>query len=551
MDVRFHSTVLGACLVGAACGARGEGLEAIDLRRAPQAVWAVSGGVTQTLEAAGARVWSHAAVRVELAPTADGTQVRVAAPGVALETVGLRWAGEMPESVKLLGDTWERSYGDLAWRPWAAARPMPWYFLASDGRVTHGYGVAVQPNALCCWSADRGGLTLALDVRAGGVGVQLGTRVLEACTVVARAGVPGESPFQAGAAFCRQMCPRPRLPREPVYGFNDWYCAYGINTGTNFLEDAAYVTSLIPEAKNRPYLVMDDGWQVNPPAKQGVSGFGPWDRSNARFAMEMPTFARRVKALNAKPGLWYRPLFAWPEVPEAWRVKKARDYMDPTLPEVKRQIAEDMARFRAWGFELVKIDYLTFDMNNRWGYNLGDRVVHDDRAWADSSRTTAEVMLDLYRTMRQGAGDGVVIIGCNALGHLAAGLFELQRTGDDTSGLEWKRTRQNGVNTLAFRAVQDRAFFAVDADCVGLAHAGAVPWEKNRQWLDLVARSGTPLFVSWRRQLAGPEERQALREAFLRASRPAPTAEPLDWMETAAPKRWRFGDEEVTYDWGE
>ncbi|HPS07116.1 MAG TPA: hypothetical protein PLG22_06265, partial [Kiritimatiellia bacterium] len=195
------------------------------------------------------------------------------------------------------------------------------------------------------------------------------------------------------------------------------------------------------------------------------------------------------------------------------------------------------------------IDYLTFDMNNRWGYNLGDRVVHDDRAWADSSRTTAEVMLDLYRTMRQGAGDGVVIIGCNALGHLAAGIFELQRTGDDTSGLQWKRTRQNGVNTLAFRAVQDRAFFAVDADCVGLANAGAVPWEKNRQWLDLVARSGTPLFVSWRRQLAGPDERKALREAFLRASQSAPTAEPLDWMETDAPKRWRFGDDVVTYDW--
>jgi len=137
------------------------------------------------------------------------------------------------------------------------------------------------------------------------------------------------------------------------------------------------------------------------------------------------------------------------------------------------------------------------------------------------------------------------------LGHLAAGIFELQRTGDDTSGLQWKRTRQNGVNTLAFRAIQDRAFFAVDADCVGLANAGAVPWEKNRQWLDLVARSGTPLFVSWRRQLAGPEERKALRDAFLRASEPAPTAEPLDWMETSAPRRWRFGNEEATYDWND
>jgi len=527
-------------------------LNYLNLKRSPDAVWSVVGGATNALVEIAPRVWSNAAVRVETPEVAEGERVRVSAPGAALETVVLRWVGGLPESARLLGDAWERSYGDLGWRPLGAGGPMPWYFLATDGRVTHGYGVAVQPNALCCWTADKGGVTLTLDVRAGGVGVQLGNRTLEACTVVSRAWATNESPYRAGAAFCKQMCPKPRLPPEPVYGFNDWYCAYGFNTGTNFLEDAAFIASLIPEVKNRPYVVMDDGWEGNAPPKSGVSGFGPWDHSIARFEMDMPTFAQRVKALNAKPGLWYRPLYAWPEIPETWRLKKARDFMDPTAPEVKRQIAEDMKRFREWGFQLVKIDYLTFDVNNTWGFELGGRVVHDDRAWSDASRTTAEVMLDLYRTMRDGAGDGVVIIGCNALSHLAAGLFELQRIGDDTSGLDWKRTRKYGVNTLAFRAMQDRAFYAADADCVGLANAGAVPWEKNRQWLDLVARSGTPLFVSWRRQLAGPEERKALREAFLRASQATPTAEPLDWMESPTPKHWRFGNgEEVTYDWGE
>lgn len=547
----FVRTLAAWCVLCAGVAAGDEAMTFIDLTRSPSQAWTVSGGATNALTETAPRVWENPVARVETLAGKSGLQVRVSAPNAPLTAVVLRWSGTVPASAKLLGDVWERSYGDLGWRPLAAARPMPWYFLASDGRVTHGYGVAVQPNALCCWSADGAGITLTLDVRAGGVGVRLGNRTLDACTVLCREGVPTESSFQAGVAFCKLMCPSPRLPKEPVYGFNDWYCAYGVNTGTNFLEDAGFVTSLIPEAKNRPYLVMDDGWQVNPPAKQGVSGFGPWTHSNARFAMDMETFARRVKALNAKPGLWYRPLYAWPEVPDAWRLKKARDYMDPTLPEVKSQIRSDMERFRDWGFQLVKIDYLTFDMNNRWGFNLGPTVVHDDRAWADASRTTAEVMLDLYRTMRRAAGDGVVIIGCNALGHLAAGIFELQRTGDDTSGLEWKRTRQNGVNTLAFRSIQNGAFFAVDADCVGLAHAGAVPWEKNRQWLDLVARSGTPLFVSWRRQLAGPEVRQALREAFLRASQPAPTAEPLDWMETSAPRHWRFGGTDVTYDWGD
>jgi len=51
-----------------------------------------------------------------------------------------------------------------------------------------------------------------------------------------------------------------------------------------------------------------------------------------------------------------------------------------------------------------------------------------------------------------------------------------------------------GVNTLAFRMAQHNRFFAADADCVPLT--GGIPWELTRQWLDLVARSGTALFVS-------------------------------------------------------
>ena len=68
------------------------------------------------------------------------------------------------------------------------------------------------------------------------------------------------------------------------------------------------------------------------------------------------------------------------------------------------------------------------------------------------------------------------------------------RTGDDTSGRDWSRTKKMGINTLAFRSPQQGNFFDMDADCVGLTNA--IPWSLNRQWLDLLARSGTPLFVS-------------------------------------------------------
>jgi len=86
----------------------------INLKRSPDTAWTVSGGITNALVEVSPHMWSNAVARVETPATPAGLPVRVRAPGVALETVILRWIGGMPESTKLLGDTWERSYGDLA-----------------------------------------------------------------------------------------------------------------------------------------------------------------------------------------------------------------------------------------------------------------------------------------------------------------------------------------------------------------------------------------------------------------------------------------------------
>ncbi|MCQ2395731.1 MAG: hypothetical protein MJ249_15735, partial [Kiritimatiellae bacterium] len=328
-------------------------------------------------------------------------------------------------------------------------------------------------------------------------------------------------------------------------------------TATNFLKDAAFVCSLAEGLKNRPYVVMDDGWQKNSPPVikayldngPGGSGYGPWNESSAQFGMGMSEFAAKVKALGAKPGLWYRPYRAWPGAPEDLKADNDIWCFDPTKPAVKKMIFEDVSRFRAWGFDLVKIDYLTKDLCGLYGLSMGDRVFHEDMNWADDTRTSAEVMLDLLRTMRTAAGDDMVIIGCNALNHLVAGLFEVQRTGGDTSGWKWEQTRQNGVNTLSMRAIQDRIFFAVDADCAGLAHADAVPWVKNRQWIDLLGRSGTPFFISWKQELATSEVCAAISAAFSLAAVPRQIAEPLDWKANSMSCVWRTANGILVYDW--
>ena len=47
--------------------------------------------------------------------------------------------------------------------------------------------------------------------------------------------------------------------------------------------------------------------------------------------------------------------------------------------------------------------------------------------------------------------------------------MQINWTGDDTSGLQWERTRQIGINTLAFRLPQNGSFYATGADCAGIS----------------------------------------------------------------------------------
>jgi alpha-galactosidase len=156
--------------------------------------------------------------------------------------------------------------------------------------------------------------------------------------------------------------------------------------------------------------------------------------------------------------------------------------------------------------------------------------------------------LDLYGAIRRGAGDALVL-GCNTIGHLAAGLVQAQRIGDDTSGREWSRTRKMGVNTLAFRMAQHNTFFAADADCVPVT--AGIPWELTRQWLDLVARSGTALFVSVDPAAVTAEQKRVLKSALAAAARPHPPGVPLGWMDTTTPERWRLDGQMVRYNWYE
>jgi alpha-galactosidase len=67
--------------------------------------------------------------------------------------------------------------------------------------------------------------------------------------------------------------------------------------------------------------------------------------------------------------------------------------------------------------------------------------------------------------------------------------------------------------------------------------------------MELVAKSGTPLFISAQSEATGEPQRIKIKECFKAASQNLPLGEPLDWMETAVPKRWKLNDNIENFNW--
>ncbi len=517
----------------------------LDLLRYPNRAAAYAEGSRDRIELTrNAANWSatgngrNLELRTELAP--EALDLKVSAPNVPLTRIHLRWNLKVPADVLVVGDAWERSYGDLAWRGIVPERPLPWYFAIYHDGITHGYGVKTGASAFCFWQVDAEGVSLWLDLSNGGSGVLLGSRELHAATVVTYQGRAGEQPQSSIAALCRKMCPAPRLPSGPIYGTNDWYYAYGRNSAEGILRDTDLVVALAPKGGSRPFSVVDGGWA-------GSGGGSDLIVPNPKFP-DMPGLAAEIRQRSARPGIWIRPTLAPKTAKPELLLPVSRfdsssnsdndPVYDPTIPEALAEMMAKVTQVVGWKYELVKHDYSTFDLFGQWGSQMGAQPTQPGWTFHDRSHTNAEIVLSLYQSIRAAAGQETILLGCNTVGHLAAGVFELQRTGDDTSGEHWERTRRMGVNTLAYRLAQNGTFFTIDADCVGITQA--IPWELNRQWLDLIARSGSALFLSPSPDAVGPQQQADIAAAFAIAAMGKSAGHPVDWFNSTTPEHWQF-----------
>ena len=454
--------------------------------------------------------------------------------------IELEWLFKSEDGLYVLGDAWERSYADLEFEKLADNdRCMPWYFIATDKKQSFCFGVKTQPNSFVSFVYTEKGIKALVDCRNGVCGVQLNGRKLCLATFVYKEYASGDV-FACLHDYCKTLCPNPIFPKEPIYGGNNWYYAYGESCFDDIVRDAKVQAELADGIDNKPFEVVDDCWQIN-------SCEGPW-LPNEKFG-DMKKLADEIRNAGARPGIWVRLLHNR-DASFTDEMKTAKNgkckYLDPTHPYVQAFIKEDIERIKSWGYELIKHDFSTFDLFDGWGSELNPSVDSSgDWHFYDRSKTNAEIVLDLYRLIKEAAGD-IYIIGCNTVSHLCAGLVEINRIGNDTSGREWSATKLNGVNTLAFRLAQNEAFYMCDADCVGILK-DYIPWEKNKQWLEVLSYSNSPLFVSCSDKLTD-EQKRDLSTAY-NVFHQRHSIKPIDIFENKTPSQWEIDGKTVEYNW--
>ncbi|AZN41597.1 alpha-galactosidase [Paenibacillus albus] len=491
------------------------------------------------------RQWYYKDMTIELVDASNGFQVIAQSPNLSLLRIQFTWEETFLPETKFLGDAFERGYGDLGFELLKPDRIMPWYFMAVYQGETTCYGVKTAPNALCSWQVNDQSIDLWMDIRNGTLPLQLGNRALEAATVVFSHN-ENHDPFEALTSFCSIMCPSPNIPKDPVYGGNDWYYAYGNNSEELILEHTRLIAELSSSNEVRPFMVIDDGWQID--HSSHYNG-GPWHQNNQKFS-SMHELANQIKAMGVRPGIWFRPLLTNTMNNEEHFLHsdKERDeyVLDISHPDVLKRVGEDIERFVAWGYEMIKHDFTTFDLFGYWGKDMNLRYTDKVISFYNKSLTTAEIINAFYNMIEE-KSKGAYIIGCNTVSHLSAGVFAIQRTGDDTSGTDFGRTRKMGVNTLAYRMPQHKTFYLSDADCVGIT--AAIPWSQNKKWLNVLSSSGTPLFVSCNPKELTEEMIADLQEAFQLAGMNRSSAVPMDWLYNQYPSKWKMDERIAHYEW--
>ena len=492
-------------------------------------------------------------VKYEYKVEENSAKVIVYPSGAPVKFLKLRFDGDHYFVEKALGDQWERCCESteipFEWRSLMPARVMPWYMcLYGDNRLAF-YGIKTGPDCLAHWMADSRGVTLFLNLQNGSCGTDLKEPIV-ACEVVEYFSKEGESAFKSAQKFAKIMCEKPLMPKTPVFGVNNWYWAYGRISRETTRVETKQLMEMTAGTKNKPYMILDDGWQINRCFVPGATyNGGPWI-TNENFG-DMRNTVEDINKAGAKSGIWFRPLRTIGNIPDeaAFFKEGCALTLDPSHPFTIERVIEDTARIRSWGFDLIKHDFTVNDITgfNSTSYLFGNGNLGGGRQFFDNTKTTAMIFKDLYKAIQDAAG-GADVIGCNTISHLTAGIHSVYRVGGDTSGRYWEMTMHNGINSM-MRLPQHGNFYMVDPDCA--AFTERVNLDLNLDFLEMCALTGVTTLASVKPGILNDKQMARINEIYRLADSNTEFYEIADFDRVAIPEKFISpdGTKERHFDW--
>lgn len=191
----------------------------------------------------------------------NSAKITVYPSGSPIKYLKLRFNGDLQNVDKVYGDQWERAglNAYLEWRSVMACRVLPWFCYVISGGDMFCYGVKTGANCFAFFQVDTDGITLFLNLCSGLNGTDI-SELLFACEVVEHRS-DGADYYKTAVEFAKKMCDNPVLPKTPVFGVNNWYWAYGDISCESVLKETDYLLEMTRGCKNKPYMIIDDGWQ--------------------------------------------------------------------------------------------------------------------------------------------------------------------------------------------------------------------------------------------------------------------------------------------------
>jgi hypothetical protein len=354
-----------------------------------------------------------------------------------------------------------------------------------------------------------------------------------------------------------------KLPPAPS-GFCTWYAEKPYGGAAN----EGYIATLTEFVKKNlqpfglSFIQIDDGWQqgekINGPKKNFTNY-----RSDGPYKSGMKKTADTIRSAGLTAGIWFMPFAGtfndpWFKDHQDWFTKgpegKPFDLpwggtcLDTTRPDVREYI-RGMVNTIAndWGYRYFKLDGLYTGMSVEPRYvnssfkddNFGNATL------TDPNKTSVEMYRDGLKLIRETAGPGLFILGCNTAQNMRTlgasfGVMEAMRIGPDNKGT-WKDwSARSPVSGSRFYFLNGRVWYN-DPD--PNYERSSIEFEDARTIATWSAISGQLNTNSdWIPDFS-PERLNLLKRTIASHGK---TARPVDYFENDPPRIWVVTDEQGT-----